>query len=188
MQGYTTPGIALSLSLSRRTCQEWVKRFNQQGLVGLQDQPGRGRNALLTPEENGVFKKRLDAGPTDADGVCTLQGEDLRRILENEFGKVRSLGTVYDLRHQRGYASLVPRPQHRNADENAQQTFKKVPRNGPSHSTSAPGEKSENLFSGRSAFRTAGDTDPNLGTQSFPTTDCATDAVRRPVGARSGLS
>ena len=43
LQGYTAPGIALSLSLSRRTCQGWVQRFNQQGLVGLQDQPGRGR-------------------------------------------------------------------------------------------------------------------------------------------------
>lgn len=125
LQGYTAPGIALSLSLSRRTCQEWVKRFNQRGLVGLQDQSGRGRNVLLTPEENDAFKKRLDAGPTDADGVCTFQGKDLRRILENEFGKVRSLGTVYYLLHQLGYESLVPRPQHRNADENAQQDFKK---------------------------------------------------------------
>jgi len=125
IQGYTAPGIALSLSLSRRTCQGWVRRFNQQGLGGLQDQPGRGRNALLTPEENEVFKKRLDTGPTDADGVCTFQGEDLRRILENEFGKVRSLGTIYYLLHQLGYESLVPRPQHRNADEGAQQDFKK---------------------------------------------------------------
>lgn len=125
MQGYTAPGIALSLSLSRRTCQGWVQRFNEQGLVGLQDQPGRGRNALLTPEESQAFKKRLDAGPTDADGVCTFQGEDLRRILENEFGKVRSLGTVYYLLHQLGYESLVPRPQHRNTDEEVQQDFKK---------------------------------------------------------------
>ena len=125
MQGYTAPGIALSLSLSRRTCQEWVKRFNQRGLVGLQDQPGRGRNALLTPEENKAFKKRLDAGPTDADGVCTFQGEDLRRVLENEFGKVCSLGAVYYLLHQLGYESLAPRPQHRNADEESQQAFKK---------------------------------------------------------------
>jgi transposase len=125
MQGYTAPGIALSLSLSRRTCQEWVQRFNQQGLVGLQDQAGRGRHALLTPEENEVFKKRLEAGPTDADGVCAFRGEDLRRILKHEFGKVRSLGAVYYLLHQLGYESLVPRPQHRNTDEEAQQDFKK---------------------------------------------------------------
>lgn len=125
LEGYTAPGIALSLSLSRRACQEWVKRFNQQGLSGLQDQPGRGRNALLTPEENEAFKKRLDAGPTAADGVCTFQGEDLRRVLENEFGKVRSLGAVYYLLHQLGYESLAPRPQHRNADEESQQAFKK---------------------------------------------------------------
>lgn len=125
MQGYTAPGIALSLSLSRRACQEWLRRFNQWGLSGLQDCPGRGRNALLTPEETEAFKKRLDAGPTDADGVCTFQGENLRRILQDEFGKVRSLGAVYYLLHQLKYESLVPRPQHRNADEEAQQDFKK---------------------------------------------------------------
>ena len=125
IQGYTASSIALSLSLSRRSCQEWVRRFNQHGLAGLQDRPGRGRNPLLTPEEIETFKKRLDAGPTEADGVCAFQGEDLRRILKNEFGKVRSLGTVYYLLHQLGYESLVPRPQHRNADEASQQAFKK---------------------------------------------------------------
>ncbi len=46
IQGYTAPAIALSLSLSRRTCQQWVQRFNQQGVTGLQDQSGRGRKPL----------------------------------------------------------------------------------------------------------------------------------------------
>ena len=125
IQGYTAPAIARSLSLSRRSCQQSVQRFNQQGLAGLQDQSGRGRKPLLSPEQNQIFKKRLDAGPTDADGVCTFRGEDLRRILENEFGKVCSLGTVYYQLHQMGYVSLTPRPQHRNADEEAQLDFKK---------------------------------------------------------------
>jgi hypothetical protein len=40
--------------------------------MGLQDLPGRGRNALLTLVEQKTFKKRLDTGPTDVNEVCTF--------------------------------------------------------------------------------------------------------------------
>ena len=32
------------------------------------------------------FRDRLEAGPTPEDGVCTFRCQDLRRILEEEFG------------------------------------------------------------------------------------------------------
>jgi len=128
IEGYTAPAIARSLGLSRRACQRWVQRFNEAGLEGLQDKTGRGKPPLLTPEEQEQLKQRIDAGPTTADGVCTLRGKDIQRILESEFGKVRSLDTVYYLLHQLGYSSLVPRPQHRKADPEAQAAFKKSSR------------------------------------------------------------
>jgi transposase len=102
-----------------------VQRYNAAGLKGLQDKPGRGKPPLLTPEEQTLFKQRIDAGPTAEDGVCTLRGKDFQRILKEEFGKARSLDTVYALLHQLGYSSLVPRPQHRQADPEAQAAFKK---------------------------------------------------------------
>lgn len=128
IQGDAAPKIARSVGVSQRMCQLWVQRFNERGLDGLHDLPGRGRNPMLTPEQQKkIVKKRIDAGPTADDVVCTFRGEDLRRILEAEFGKVCSLGAVYYLLNQMGYASLSPRPQHRYADENSQQIFKKVP-------------------------------------------------------------
>lgn len=125
IEGYTAPAMARSLGFSRRVCQQWVQRYNAHGLKGLQDQPGRGKPPLLTPAEQEQLKQRIDAGPTAEDGVCTLRGKDIQRILEEEFDKVRSLGTVYYLLHQLGYSSLVPRPQHRQVDLQAQATFKK---------------------------------------------------------------
>jgi transposase len=125
IEGYTAPAIARSLGLSRRPCQQWVQRFNEEGLAGLYDKPGRGRPPLLMPEEQTRLKQRIDAGPTESDGVCTLRGKDIQRILEVEFGKVRSLDTVYYLLHQMGYSSLAPRPQHRKANPEAQAAFKK---------------------------------------------------------------
>jgi len=32
MRGWTAPAIAMSTGLSRRACQEWVRRFNEAGL------------------------------------------------------------------------------------------------------------------------------------------------------------
>ena len=139
IEGYTAPAIARSLSSSRRVCQHWVQQYNAHGLQGLQDQVGRGKPPLLTSEEQVRLKQRLDGGPKPADGVCTLRGKDIQRILAEEFGKVRSLDTVYSLLHQLGYSSLVPRPQHRQADPEAQADFKKSsPRSLPKSPGSNP--------------------------------------------------
>jgi hypothetical protein len=61
------------------------------------------------------------------DGVCTLRGKDVQRILQHEFGQLRSLNAVYGLLH---YSSLVPRPQHPQADPAAQEEFKKSSASG----------------------------------------------------------
>lgn len=73
---------------------------------------------------------RLRAGPTDADGVCALRGEDVRRILAAEFGVVRSLQATYDLLHRLGFEPLRPRPAHPKGDSAARAAFKNACRGG----------------------------------------------------------
>jgi len=125
MRGLTAPEIATCTGFSRRSVQEWVLRYNREGLSGLHTRPGRGRKPPLTPDKVMQFQQRLEAGPLPEDGVCTLRGKDVQRILAREFGKLRSLTAVYGLLHQLGYSSLVPRPQHPRADPAAQELFKK---------------------------------------------------------------
>ena len=103
----------------------WVQRYNREGLAGLADRSGRGPKPLLNAEEAERLQARLDAGPRAEDGVCTLRGKDVQRILASEFGKLRKIGAVYHLLHELGYESLAPRPQHRHADPLAQEAFKK---------------------------------------------------------------
>jgi transposase len=124
MRGWTAPAIAMSVGLSRRDCQEWVRRFNEAGLAGLEDQYGGGHMAPLTPEQQDRMRERLNAGPTAEDGVCSLRGADVQKILAEEFGVLRSLPTVYNLLHRLGYSCLRPRPRHRKADPQAQEAFK----------------------------------------------------------------
>lgn len=125
LQGRTAGEIAKLTELSLRQVQTWVGRYNREGLAGLTNRPGRGRKPLLTAEEQARLKARLDVGPTAEDGICTLRGKDVQRILAEEFGKLRRLATVYCLLHKLGYSCLAPRPQHRQADPQAQEDFKK---------------------------------------------------------------
>lgn len=126
MEGHTSLEIGRWVDLSQRQVQYWVRRYNQGGVAGLKDQPGRGPQPMLTADEAQQLKARIDAGPAPEDHVCTLRGKEVQRILEEEFGKVRTLGAVYKLLHKLGYSSLAPRPQHRHADPEAQETFKKT--------------------------------------------------------------
>jgi len=125
MQQRTAREIAYWLGVSDRRVQAWVHRYNEQGVEGLRDREGRGPKPMLSPAQETQLKARLDAGPLPSDGVCSLRGEDVRRILQKEFGVVRKLGAVYKLLHALGYSSLAPRPQHRDADPIAQAAFKK---------------------------------------------------------------
>lgn len=123
--GHTAPDVATQVLLSERQVRTWVARYNDGGTDALTDRPGRGRKKALTDDQQQRLKDRLRAGPTEADGVCTLRGEDVRRILRDEFGVVRSLQAVYDLLHRLGFEPLRPRPRHPQADPQAAEGFKK---------------------------------------------------------------
>jgi transposase len=123
IKGYTAPAIAMSLGLSRRICQQWVYRYNESGLEGLEDRRGRAPGVPLSPEQQQQVCERIEAGPLATDEVCTLRGKDVQRILAEEFGVLRSLAGVYHLLHRLGYSCLRPRPRHRQADPQKQAEF-----------------------------------------------------------------
>lgn len=124
IEGWTAPAIAMAVGLSRRICQRWVHRYNELGLEGLDDQRGREPRRTLTPEQEAEVRRRIEAGPTPEDKVCSLRGKDFQRILADEFGVLRSLAGVYHLLHRLGYSYLRPRPRHRKSDSKAIEAFK----------------------------------------------------------------
>jgi transposase len=125
-RGRTAEEIAAALGASRRPVQEWVRRYNQSGVDGLQRRPGQGRHQKLSAQERRRFVARIEAGPQPEDQACAFRGLDFQRILQQEFGKVYRLSGVYALLHRLGYSCLMPRPKHRKADPRAQEAFKKT--------------------------------------------------------------
>jgi transposase len=87
LDGKETLEIARSLGRSRRFVQNWVYAYRDGGIEALRPGKSGGRPTKLPREKEHLFKQRIKVGPTEADGgVCTLRGEDIRRILEREFG------------------------------------------------------------------------------------------------------
>jgi transposase len=127
-QGRTAVDIAQALGVSRRAVQGWVAGYNRGGPDALRERPHTGRPRLLGADQYERLRQRLDAPPRPEDAVCTRRGTDIRRILEQEFGVAISLRAVYDLLDRIGYSSLMPRPQHTDADEQLQAIFKEVVR------------------------------------------------------------
>lgn len=125
MDGLEGDEIALRLGRSPRFVDEWVGRYRRGGIAALRPKKQPGRRPKLTPRQEEQLKARLDAGPRDSDGVCTLRGRDVCRIIEREFGVVHTLGGIYDVLRRLGYSSLVPRPRHRKNDPAAMERFER---------------------------------------------------------------
>src|SRR5512135_2017815 len=125
-QGRTAQDIALALGCSLRAVKNWVAQYNQGRIEALHERPRSGRPLRLAPQEYPRLRQRLDAPPRPEDGVCTLRGLDVQRILEQEFGVLMGLQAVYDLLHRLDYSSLLPRPQHEDSIPEVQEFFKEI--------------------------------------------------------------
>lgn len=144
--GRTQPQITAGIGMARRTVQDWVQRYNEEGLAGLRDRAGRGRKPILSLEEQQAVARRLNEGPQEGD-VCSLRGLDFQKFVEDHFGKLMSLSAVYDLLHDLGYEWLVPRSKHRKSDPEAIAAFKKrFPKNSRRFRPNIPANRSSPSF------------------------------------------
>ena len=126
LQGRTSTDIASALSCSRRLVQSRVRLYNEQGPDSLTEKRHTGRPPRLAGPELERFRKRVEAGPRPDENRATFHGVDHQRILAEEFQIKLSLQAVYDLLHRLGLSHLMPRPQHKDADERVQEAFKEI--------------------------------------------------------------
>jgi transposase len=116
LDGQFTEVIMGTLCRSKNFVQRWVYAYRDGGIDAICPKPPTGRPSKLPVREQGRFKERFLAGPTQDDGVCSLRGKDAVRILAEEFGVHYTLAGVYDLLHSLNLSCLVPRPRHRKND------------------------------------------------------------------------
>jgi transposase len=128
LRGQTTEVIMQTLDRSKNFVQRWVYAYRDGGIDAIKARRQTGRPRKLTELEELQFRERMLAGPRPEDPVCSLRGEDARRIIESEFGVQYSLPGVYAILHRLGLSSLVPRPKHKKNDpEKMRQWLEEAP-------------------------------------------------------------
>ena len=119
--------VSSVLGVSRQTVWRWIKRYQAEGVEGLQDQP-RGHNPRkLTDGRADQVRMWLQAG-RDARGQ-PVHWTLARLVLEveREFGIQISQTALWRLIRGMGFKQKAPRPSHAEADPKAQDAFKKNP-------------------------------------------------------------
>jgi transposase len=116
LEGQTTEVIMTTLDRSRRFVQRWVYVYRDGGIDAICPKRQSGRPRKLTGPEEAQLRERVLAGVKPEDGVCSLRGQDIRRIINNEFGVEYSLPAVYVVLHRLGLSCLQPRPRHKKND------------------------------------------------------------------------
>jgi transposase len=129
LEGREKIDIARTLSRSKSFVENWVYAYRDapdpaRALDALRPRKQPGLTPRLAREREREFLRRVDESPREGDGVCTLRGRDLQRILREEFGAAYSERGVYALMKRLGYASLTPRPIHEKHDPKQAEQFK----------------------------------------------------------------
>ena len=152
LTGVDRATAARSCGMDRQTLRDWVHRYNAQGLAGLYDRKVPGPAPKLSGSQLAEFKALVEAGPDPAvHQVVRWRRCDLRDELKRRFGVELHERTVGKQLVKLGYRRLSVRPQHPQADPQAQEAFKKTSarrfsmrsRSGPKASRSKSGSRTK---------------------------------------------
>lgn len=144
LDGEFTEDIMERLERSKNFVQRWTYAYRDRGIDGLTPKKNSGRPSKLKEDQIQQLKARLNAGPTQEDGVCTLRGRDIVRIIKQTFDQEYSLNGVYRLLHSMGYSCLKPRPRHEKNDPKAMEDWvKQAPLFSSTSASSTPARRSK---------------------------------------------
>lgn len=127
LEGASRAEAARAGGMDRQTLRDWVIRYNEAGVAGLLDRPRAGRRPRLDAARMAELAAPVEAGPDiDVHGVVRWRCVDLRGEIERRFDVVVSERHVGRLLRKLDFTRLSVRPRHPQADEAAQQAFKKT--------------------------------------------------------------
>ena len=119
-RGKTPTATAAAVGAHRTSVQRWLRWYREGGLAAVRAhrRGGAGKPSFLTQaQEQQVVAEA-------AKGVFGT-AQAVRDWIEDQFGVVYAVGSLYTLLPRLGLRRKVPRPQHPQADPQAQATWQK---------------------------------------------------------------
>src|SRR6202048_4823911 len=127
LDGVDRKMAAETCGMNRQTLRDWVHRYNAEGLAGLRNLKSPGPGSKLTARQQAELAELVEAGPDPArHGVVRWRRIDLRDELQRRFGVALHERSVGKVLAKLGYRRVSVRPRHPQADEEAQEAFKKT--------------------------------------------------------------
>jgi transposase len=125
-QGVTCPEVARLLGHAPRSVENWVNRFDRQGLAGLTEGERSGRPRRLDKKQVKEINRVLRAKPSDAGMRVNLwNGKTLSAWIGKTYGIQLALRQCQRLFRQFEFRLRKPRPVLARADPARQKSHKK---------------------------------------------------------------
>src|SRR5229473_676674 len=127
-QGMTCPEVARLLGDAPRSVENWVHRFDQQGLAGLIEGERSGRPSRLKEKQVKEINRVLREKPSDAGMRVNLwDGKTLSAWIDKTYGIQLGVRQCQRLFRQFEFRLRKPRPVLARADPARQKKHKKTP-------------------------------------------------------------
>ncbi len=117
--------VARVFGISRNTLWQWITRFREFGVEGLQDKPKGHNPAKLSREQKAEIAVWLRKGKNRAGEVVHWTITKLAQEIQLVFNIKLSYMPLWLTVHNLGFRQKVPRPAHLSADLEKQAEFKK---------------------------------------------------------------
>jgi transposase len=125
--GFSCSEVAKIFGHGTRTIQYWVRKFEESGFAGIEDNPRPGRPSLIDENIRSSIDIDLRGSPREFGYSQNLwDGKLLSHHLFHQYGVKLGERQCRRLFHQLGFRRRKPRPLIAKADPEAQQRYKKT--------------------------------------------------------------
>lgn len=122
---YNRTQIAAMLHVSRRMVNEWVKRYLNEGLAGLEAKKPTGKPSYLNDKQQKQLCQYIEKY-SQKDQGGRLTGYRIKQYIEDEFNISYHPNAIYKLLSKLGFSWITSRSRHPKQSEQVQQDFKKT--------------------------------------------------------------
>ena len=127
LEGRPRTEAARLSGMDRQTLNDWVHRFNAEGIAGLKSRKSPGRAPLLTKTQKAELRELVIRGPDPAvHKVVRWRCADLRAEVARRWSVEVHESTIGAWLGELGLTRLQPRPVHPKKDAEAETAFKKT--------------------------------------------------------------
>ena len=130
LDGYDRKEAARLEGMSDQALRDAIKRYNEDGLAGLNDRPKPGRPRKLDAAREAELSQAILAGPDpETDGICAYTLDDLAALVHKRWSVSYHPSSMSRVVRRLNFSRQKARPSHPKKDPAAAEAFKKSPAN-----------------------------------------------------------